>query len=57
MPLLHHFIIIFHVHLRLFMRHRKLNGEDVHKFVPEYRRIAEAEANWLKAQGKDKNRG
>lgn len=27
--------------------------EDVHQFVPEYRRIAEAEANWLKAQGKD----
>lgn len=24
--------------------------EDVHHFVPEYRRIAEAEANWLKAQ-------
>lgn len=30
--------------------------EDVHNFVPEYRRIAEAEANWLKAQGKDKDR-
>lgn len=29
---------------------------DVHSFTPEYRRIAEAEANWLKAQGKDKNR-
>lgn len=27
---------------------------DVHAFVPEYRRIAEAEANWLKEQGKDK---
>ena len=25
---------------------------DVHNFVPEYRRIAEAEANWLKAQEK-----
>lgn len=24
--------------------------EDIHHFVPEYRRIAEAEANWLKAQ-------
>lgn len=24
--------------------------EEVHHFVPEYRRIAEAEANWLKAQ-------
>lgn len=31
--------------------------EDVHHFVPEYRRIAEAEANWLKAQGKDINDG
>lgn len=30
--------------------------EDVHNFVPEYRRIAEAEANWLKAQRKDKDR-
>ncbi|WP_342514278.1 tRNA (adenosine(37)-N6)-threonylcarbamoyltransferase complex dimerization subunit type 1 TsaB [Sporosarcina sp. FSL K6-1522] len=30
---------------------------DVHTFVPEYRRIAEAEANWLKEQGKDKGRG
>lgn len=29
--------------------------EDVHHFVPEYRRIAEAEANWLKAQGKGRN--
>lgn len=26
---------------------------DTHHFVPEYRRIAEAEANWLKAQRKD----
>lgn len=26
---------------------------DIHQFVPEYRRIAEAEANWLKAQRKD----
>lgn len=26
---------------------------DTHNFVPEYRRIAEAEANWLKAQRKD----
>ncbi len=30
---------------------------DVHTFVPSYRRIAEAEANWLKAQGKDQQRG
>lgn len=28
---------------------------DIHNFVPEYRRIAEAEANWLKAQRKDKD--
>ncbi|WP_438313252.1 tRNA (adenosine(37)-N6)-threonylcarbamoyltransferase complex dimerization subunit type 1 TsaB [Sporosarcina sp. FA9] len=27
-------------------------SEDVHSFVPEYRRIPEAEANWLKEQGK-----
>ena len=30
---------------------------DIHNFVPEYRRIAEAEANWLKAQGKENERG
>jgi tRNA threonylcarbamoyladenosine biosynthesis protein TsaB len=30
---------------------------DIHSFVPEYRRIAEAEANWLKAQGKENERG
>lgn len=29
---------------------------DIHAFVPEYRRIAEAEANWLKEQGKEKVR-
>lgn len=28
-------------------------ADDVHRFVPEYRRIAEAEANWLKQQRKD----
>lgn len=27
--------------------------EDIHHFAPEYRRIAEAEANWLKANRKD----
>lgn len=27
--------------------------ENVHQFVPEYRRIAEAEANWLKANEKE----
>lgn len=32
-------------------------SEEVHQFVPEYRRIAEAEANWLKAQGKDRQDG
>src|SRR5690606_4986075 len=26
----------------------------IHTFTPEYRRIAEAEANWLQAQGKEK---
>lgn len=26
---------------------------DIHAFVPEYRRLAEAEANWLKEQGKE----
>ncbi|WP_210471684.1 tRNA (adenosine(37)-N6)-threonylcarbamoyltransferase complex dimerization subunit type 1 TsaB [Sporosarcina sp. 6E9] len=31
--------------------------EDIHNFVPEYRRIAEAEANWLKAKGKENERG
>ncbi|NYF26384.1 tRNA (adenosine(37)-N6)-threonylcarbamoyltransferase complex dimerization subunit type 1 TsaB [Sporosarcina sp. JAI121] len=30
---------------------------DLHAFVPEYRRIAEAEANWLKEQGKENDRG
>lgn len=28
-------------------------SEDIHPFVPQYRRIAEAEANWLKQQRKD----
>lgn len=30
---------------------------DIHGFVPEYRRIAEAEANWLKEQGKENDLG
>ncbi|WP_172373501.1 tRNA (adenosine(37)-N6)-threonylcarbamoyltransferase complex dimerization subunit type 1 TsaB [Sporosarcina jiandibaonis] len=30
---------------------------DIHNFVPEYRRIAEAEANWLKAQEKGNDHG
>lgn len=30
-----------------------MQEENVHHFVPEYRRIAEAEANWLKAQKDD----
>lgn len=29
---------------------------NVHQFVPEYRRIAEAEANWLKEQRKEQSR-
>ena len=28
---------------------------DIHAFVPEYRPLAEAEANWLKAQGKEQD--
>ena len=31
-------------------------SEDIHTFVPEYRRISEAEANWLKEQRKEKSR-
>ena len=27
--------------------------EEVHAFVPQYRRIAEAEANWIKEQKKE----
>ncbi|MFC4409665.1 tRNA (adenosine(37)-N6)-threonylcarbamoyltransferase complex dimerization subunit type 1 TsaB [Chungangia koreensis] len=30
-------------------------GENIHHFVPQYRRIAEAEANWLKDQQKAGN--
>ena len=30
---------------------------DIHTFVPEYRRMAEAEVNWLREQGKDNGRG
>ena len=32
-----------------FLGHDK-PGEDVHTFVPNYIRLAEAEANWLEAQ-------
>lgn len=39
----------------IFIAQQLEKGEDVHEFVPEYHRIAEAEANWLKAQRKDKN--
>lgn len=28
---------------------------EIHAFVPEYRRLAEAEANWLKEQGKEQS--
>ena len=27
-------------------------GEDIHSFVPNYLRLAEAEAKWLEAKGK-----
>lgn len=33
----------------------KGEGENIHHFVPQYRRIAEAEANWLKDQQKAGN--
>ena len=38
----------------IYMAAQSEQETDIHAFVPEYRRIAEAEANWLKAQGKDK---
>lgn len=38
----------------LYIAAQSKKESDVHAFVPEYRRIAEAEANWLKEQGKDK---
>ncbi len=49
----------FHVNLPrasslLYIAIQSEQESDVHAFVPEYRRIAEAEANWLKEQGKDK---
>ncbi len=49
----------FHVDLPrasslLYIAAQSKQESDVHAFVPEYRRIAEAEANWLKEQGKDK---
>jgi tRNA threonylcarbamoyladenosine biosynthesis protein TsaB len=31
-------------------------GEDIHKFVPNYIRLAEAEAKWLESKGKIQNR-
>ncbi|MGG1680107.1 tRNA (adenosine(37)-N6)-threonylcarbamoyltransferase complex dimerization subunit type 1 TsaB [Neobacillus sp. NRS-1170] len=31
------------------------DGEDVHSFVPNYIRLAEAEAKWLEAKGKNSN--
>ena len=40
----------------IYMAAQSEQEADVHAFVPEYRRIAEAEANWLKEQGKDKIR-
>jgi tRNA threonylcarbamoyladenosine biosynthesis protein TsaB len=49
----------FHVNLPrasslIYIATQSEQESDVHAFVPEYRRIAEAEANWLKEQGKDK---
>ena len=41
----------------IYAAHSSQNRTDIHNFVPEYRRIAEAEANWLKAQGKENDRG
>jgi tRNA threonylcarbamoyladenosine biosynthesis protein TsaB len=35
---------------------RDKQGEDVHTFVPNYLRLAEAEAKWLEKQGKTLNR-
>jgi tRNA threonylcarbamoyladenosine biosynthesis protein TsaB len=32
------------------------DGEDIHSFVPNYIRLAEAEAKWLEAKGKISNR-
>lgn len=37
----------------IYMASRAEQEPDIHAFVPEYRRLAEAEANWLKAQGKE----
>lgn len=37
----------------IYIAQRMETGVDIHNFVPEYRRIPEAEANWLKAQRKD----
>ncbi|MEH7336332.1 tRNA (adenosine(37)-N6)-threonylcarbamoyltransferase complex dimerization subunit type 1 TsaB [Neobacillus drentensis] len=34
---------------------RNKDGEDVHTFVPNYIRLAEAEAKWLEAKGKNSN--
>ncbi|WP_312473479.1 tRNA (adenosine(37)-N6)-threonylcarbamoyltransferase complex dimerization subunit type 1 TsaB [Neobacillus sp.] len=34
---------------------RDIQGEDIHSFVPNYIRLAEAEAKWLEAKGKISN--
>ena len=34
---------------------RDKQGEDIHSFVPNYIRLAEAEAKWLEAKGKISN--
>lgn len=38
----------------IFMAQQSEQQENIHAFTPEYRRIAEAEANWLMQQRKDK---
>ena len=38
----------------IFVAQQNKQQENTHAFMPEYRRIAEAEANWLMQQGKEK---
>lgn len=40
----------------IYVAQKSEKSEDIHEFVPEYRRIAEAEANWLKEQRKEQGR-
>lgn len=41
----------------IYVARQSEKSEAIHQFVPEYRRIAEAEANWLKEQRKEQGRG